>query len=306
MYQKEHYITLVKESDKYEKIKLVEPNIIHNRPDLLGFYDFQMVQVLDKANNKRIYIPFRLNSSMCDLKIQMMEVEKNILEAVMAFLSKEFRVFRFLVSHCRVLSLVSIKDCCWILNLPSSYEEYLEQFSGPSLSAQRRKLRKLNNDYRCEIKHLTKEEIPLHYIHTLIKRKSEQFGSHDNVILNTTWAPPLYFSLSDAWVMTLNEKLVAMSFCTIVPGSSIACNIASYYNTEYAKYSVGLAVRHYMIKELIERKITCINFGGGEIFSHKKDLHAVKYETAHGIVKIPKPLSFVLYKTASKLFKKNR
>ena len=306
MYQKEHYITLVEESDKYEKIKLVEPNIINNRPDLLGFYDFQVVQVLDKANNKRIYIPFRLNGSMCDLKIQMMEIEKNILEAVMAFLSKEFRVFRFLVSHCRVLSLVSTKDCCWILNLPSSYEEYLAQFPRSTLSERRRRNRKLNNDYRCEIKYLTKEEIPLHYVHTLIKRKSEQFGSHDNVILNTTWAPPLYFSISDAWVMTLNEKLAAMAFCTIVPGSSIASVVAGYYNPEYAKYAVGNAILHYMIKELIERKITRISFGGGEIFSYKKDLHCVKYETAHGIVKIPKPLSFVLYKTASKLFKKNR
>ena len=260
---KQYAIALVEEAEKYEKIELVEPNLMYNRPDWLGRYDFQILQVVNKANNKRIYIPFLLVGGLCDVKTCMMEVEKSLLEAVMAFLSKKFRVFRFEFGGVRqslAPNFAPIEWCNYVLDLPDSYDEYLAQFSRKTSYNRRREIRILNNDYHCEIKHLTKEEIPLDYVHQLIKRKSEQFGGQNNHII--TRAAPTYFCITDCWVMTLNEKIAAMIFYIIVPASSEAWVVDTMYDPEYKKYSVGQVIIHHSIKDLINKKMIRIHWGG--------------------------------------------
>ncbi len=302
---KQYAIALVEESEKFEKIQLVEPNLMYNRPDWLGRYDFQILQVVNKANNKRIYIPFLLVGGLCDVKTCMMEVEKSLLEAVMAFLSKKFRVFRFEFGGVRqslAPNFAPIEWCNYVLDLPDSYDEYLAQFSRKASYNRRREIRILNNDYRCEIKHLTKEEIPLDYVHQLIKRKSEQFGGQNNHII--TRAAPTYFCITDCWVMTLNEKIAAMIFYIIVPGSSEAWVVDTMYDPEYKKYSVGQVIIHHSIKDLINKKMTRIHWGG-EIFLIKmRDYIALNMRLVTGLLKYLNPYLLCSIKRLANFSKK--
>ena len=70
--------------------------------------------------------------------------------------------------------------------MPNSYEEYSQEFSSKTRNSSKRKIRKLNDNYGCEMKHLEKEEITLDLVKELAKRKSDQYGDESHVVLTTS------------------------------------------------------------------------------------------------------------------------
>ncbi|MBO5995965.1 MAG: GNAT family N-acetyltransferase, partial [Acetobacter sp.] len=147
-----------------------------------------------------------------------------------------------------------------------------------------------------------KEEIPLDYVHQLIKRKSEQFGGQNNHII--TRAAPTYFCITDCWVMTLNEKIAAMTFFIIVPGSSEAWFVDTMYDPEYGKYAVGLLTIHHSIKDLINKKMTRIHLGG-EIFLIKmRHYIALNMRLVTGLLKYLNPYLLCSIKRLANFSKK--
>ena len=296
-------ITLIEESDKCEKIKLVEPNIIQNRPDLLGYTYFQLLCLKHEPDEREVYIPFKIESDTCELNIYMMEIEKHILDAVMRFVAKKWEVFKFFFVDTRgIYPKAPHKGVSSVLELPDTYEVFLQRFSRKTRYNRRREIRALQDDYACEIKHLEARQIPLSLVHQSIKIKSDKY-LNKNYILQTHWILPLFISVSDCWVMSLNGKEVAMIFYTITPNSSCAVLIAIACEPGFEKYFIGSILFYHSLKGLIDKKITHVFLGGGTN-AYKRHVHSIQYKVCGGIVTLPKPLSFMLYKAVSKLFKK--
>lgn len=277
-------IAIVKESEKYKKIQCVNPNIIQNRFDLWeGSGHFQVLQITYQSNERK-YIAFRVdNNGICHLGLYMMEIEKRVLDAAIIFLNQVMNVFRFTFGQSLNIYPKLCKTTHWLLELPNSYEEFLQRFSRKTRYNRRREVRQLNEDYCCEIKHLEKEEISTELIGRLIERKSEQYGVENNVILTASWVLPVYSSISDAWVMYLNGKLAAMTFYSIMPNSSDAYFVSIAYEAEYKKYFVGNMLFYHSIRELIAKKIKRIYTGEAES-DYKKNAHCIKNETCGGVL----------------------
>ena len=62
-------ITLIEEADKYEKIQNVNPNVIQNRPDLLGELHFQLLCLKHKPDWREVYIPFKIEGGVSTLQL---------------------------------------------------------------------------------------------------------------------------------------------------------------------------------------------------------------------------------------------
>ncbi|MBR2124098.1 MAG: GNAT family N-acetyltransferase [Acetobacter sp.] len=284
-------ITIVEESEKYEKIQKVKPNIIFNRWDMLG-YNFQVLHI-KRPNYDDMYIGFKIgHDKICFFGLYMMEIEKRVLEAAMFFISKNFNIFQFGLGNSLNIYPQLLAGVHWLLELPSSYEEYLQRFSRKTRYNRKREFQKLKESYCCEIKHLGKGEIPLDLVRELIQKKSEQYGGENNLLIITSWGLHACLSITDAWVMYLNGELAAMIFYSIMPNSSDAACISMAYEPEYKDYFVGNTLYYHSIKELIERKIKRVYMGGGE-FDYKENAHCIKNIICGGIMNLPNPLSLL-------------
>ncbi len=294
-------ITLIEEEDKYEKIQNVNPNVIQNRPDLLGELHFQLLCLKHKPDGREVYIPFKIEGGVCPLYNYMMDIEKSLLDAAMAFLTKKFKVFRFSLWTFRNIYPKMHKKIEWVLDLPNSYDEYLAQFSRKASYNRRREIRILNNDYHCEIKYFSREEIPLDLVHEVIKKKLAKYGAQNNYILTNTWALLMFFSITDCWVMELNGKVAAGVFYTTVPNSSETLLVTTFYEPEYEKYCIGIITLYHSIKELINKKITRIHMGRNDV-DYKKNARCTGHELYVGFI-TPNPILYLVHKIRRKLMK---
>ena len=82
-------ISIVPADQKYEKVKLVEPNIIYNRFDIKYSGDFDVLRV--KFKGKIQYISYHIHKNRkCYIGMYMMELEQRVFDKIISFISKKY------------------------------------------------------------------------------------------------------------------------------------------------------------------------------------------------------------------------
>ena len=126
-------IDLVNKEEKYQKIKLVKPNILFNRADIKFNNDFELLQIQYK--NKIKYLSFHIHGLYCYLGLYMMDLTKDEYNAILKFIYEKFSIDRFYIIQSLNKSKDVNKTVHWLLTLPDSQEEFDKQFSSRSLKS---------------------------------------------------------------------------------------------------------------------------------------------------------------------------
>lgn len=88
-------IKFVDENEKFDKVKLVKPNITFNRADLMYGEKFGLLEVQNSGNIK--YVSFFMKPKLCYLVVYMMDLSKQEFDGIIKFLYKTYGVTNFKV-----------------------------------------------------------------------------------------------------------------------------------------------------------------------------------------------------------------
>lgn len=278
------FIRVVPEGEKYSLVNKVKPNIIYNRFDILEYAGFNLLEIKNEFESK--YICFAIKEETCVLGLYMVDVSKDELNEVMSYLQENFDVDKFSFAQALVKYPKLKQTMHSRLDLPNTYDEFMQQFSSKSRYNRRKELQKLEADFKCEFKHLKKDEISIDLIKKFIKLKSQKKGM--SYLLQTLG---IYLQVTDVFVLYLNGEMVAISLYSIMDNSNDASCFNIAYDLRYENYSIGSIVFNYSIKKLIEENIRAIYMGGGD-YSYKKNMHCVQDITYVGCFS-PPPKNFV-------------
>ena len=297
MSKKNFKIQIVPNEEKFSLVKQVKPNIIYNRFDILEYNDFHLVAIKYESHTE--YISFVVNESICNLGIYMMNIEKVVLDEVMNYLSDKFNIEKFSFGQSLNIYPKTKETMHWKLALPSSYDDYMQQFSSKTRYNRKKELQKLEKSFHCKYEHLNKDEISLELINRFVLMKSQKVG-----VKHLVKTLSLYLQVTDAFLLYLNGELAAICLYSIMQNSSDACCLNMAYDLNFEKYFVGNILFYYSIKKLIEQKISNIYMGGGD-YSYKQNAHCIKNITCMGTTPPPKRLLPLYYSNTERRVKLN-
>lgn len=270
-------IELVDEKEKYEKVKLVEPNIIFNRADIKYEGNFELLKI--EYNSKIQYVSFHIKPTYCYLCVYMMQIEQKVFNEIVKFIYKTFKTNRFYV----VQSLNGNKQLNntvnWLLNLPDTQEEFDKQFSSRSRYNRRTKRKNLEKDFNCEFKYWKKEDLSEEFFERFLELKRIKFkNAYKNHTPSNMLSP--FYSITDAYTISINNKLEAFIIYSIINDKEIyQTNLTN--SDKFPKYSLGEMLYYYGIENMIKRKIQKIYLGGGK-YDYKLNSKAIKINTFEG------------------------
>lgn len=273
-------IRLVDEDSKFDKVKLVEPNIKHNRCDIRYGKDFKLLEIT--YENKIKYISYYIDISTAILGVYMVEIPKYVFEQVIKFINYNHKICHF---HF-IQSLNSIKgtkkNMHWILNLPETWQEYENQFSSKHRYNRRYYKRKLEEKYHCEWKYLSRPEIDEKIIEKFFELKIAKKKECASADLKN---PEEYLSsdfnkITDAYVLEIDGELKSIVLYSIIDDKVAYCHNMA-YDMAFSKYNIGNELYYFSIKDLIKKGIKKIYLGGGN-YAYKKNSKAIKNITYNG------------------------
>ena len=275
-------ISVVSQEEKYEKAKLVEPNIIYTRFDIKYSGDFDVLKI--EYDNKEQYITFHINrQGVCYIGTYMLPMEQVTFDEVIKFLRKKYRkITSFHITQAMIKHSQLDNKVCWVLDLPDTEEEYWAKFSSKTRSERKRKLRKLKEDYDVEFVYYKKEDITKDLIHRFFELKVNSRKDIDYQIDDQGQELMLsnFYNITDVYAIKINGKIEAIYLLSITSNKCVyGENIT--YNTDFSKYGLGLIVYYYGITQLIKRRFKYIYLGGGH-YDYKKDSKADVYDTMSG------------------------
>ena len=137
--------------EKFEKVKLVKPNIAFNRLDIKFENDFELLEI--QYNSKIQYVTIHLAPYYCQLGVYMMELDKKVFDAMIKFIVKTFKINRFYLVQSVNGNKQAIKSGHWLLSLPDTQEEFDKRFSSRTRYNRRIKRKNLEKDYDCKFTH---------------------------------------------------------------------------------------------------------------------------------------------------------
>ena len=282
-------ISIVPLEQKYEKVKLVQPNIIYNRFDIKYNNEFEVLEV--KYKNKIQYISIHLHDNKeCYVGIYMTELEQCVFDAIISYVKKIYKkkIKNIHITQSLIKNNQLTKKMHWLLDLPCSIEEYYKKFSSKSRYNIKRELKKLQEAFDIKFEYYNKNEIDNNIIKRFFEFKKE---TEDSVYYNTDKNGidkmlSNFYNITDVYVIKINGVIEAIIFYSITDNKDLYCeNMA--YNKKYASYNIGKVLYFYSIEKLIERKFKRLYLGGGD-YSYKKQSKAIKSETMSGDISTSK------------------
>ena len=282
-------ISLVPKEEKFEKVKLVQPNMIYNRFDIKYNGCFEVLEI--EYKNKLQYIAIHINDkNICYIGIYMTELEQIVFDKILKFLTKNFKnikhihITQGLIDHPELSQKMH-----WLLELPNSIEEYNSQFSSRTRYNRRSKLKKLEENYDVEFLKISKNEINENLIKTFInfKQQTEKDVYYDLSQAGIKKLLSCFYNITDAVVMKINSKIEAIVLYSITSNKDVYQeNLA--YNKEFSGYYIGILTYYYGIEKLIESGYKRLYLGGGD-YDYKKNSKAIQSLTKSGNI-IPSTL----------------
>ena len=282
-------ISIVPVEEKYEKVKLVQPNIIYNRFDIKYNGDFEVLKIEYKKCIQYVAIHIHSNKK-CYIGIYMTELEQCVFDKMISFITKKYgkKINKIHVTQGLIKNSNLENKMHWLLNLPDTVEEYWAQFSSQTRHVRRKRLSRMQNEYDVSFEHYEKHQINEQLITLFFKLKSQ---TEDDVCYNTneegvTLFLSDFYHITDVYVIKINDKIEAMQLCSVTDKNDVYFENLT-YNKEFSNYGLGMMAYYYAIEQLIERGYKRIYLGGGD-YSYKKDSKAVKSETMSGDIILQK------------------
>lgn len=279
-------ISLVDQNEKYEKVKLVKPNIIYNRFDIKYSGDFDVLKV--QYNEKIQYISIHIHeNNVCYIGIYMTEIEQCVFDSILKFLEKRYKnIEKFHITQSLISHVSLVNKMHWLLELPDSIDKYYSKFSSKTIYNRRRELKKLQDSFNIEFIYYSKNEINEELIKRFFELKEK---TEDSVYYNTsekgiTRILSKFYNITDAYVLKIDNKIEAAIFYSINDDQDLYCE-NMVYNKSFAHYSIGSILFYYSIERLIERKFKYLYLGGGD-YGYKKICKAIKSNTMSGNIDI--------------------
>lgn len=287
-------LSIVSQEEKYEKVKLVDPDMIYNRFDIKYSGDFDVVKI--KYFNKEQYIAFHIDEqNVCYVGIYMTKIKQRTFDKMLIFLKKKYKnIAYFHITQSLIKSNELDNKVHWLLELPKTVDEYWAQFSSKTRSERRRKIKKLKQQYNTEFLHYTGLEINSDLIKRFfeLKTQTETQIYYDTDEQGVEQMLSKDTNITDAYIIKINGKIEAIEMCSLT-GDKDAYFINLTYNTEYS--GIGMMAYYYAIEQLIERGFKRIYLGGGN-YKYKKECKAIKSETMSGDMNTKSPIQMFMDK----------
>ena len=270
-------IKLVDEKEKFEKIKLVKPNIIFNRADIKFEGNFELLEIEYKSEFR--YVAIHINPNCCYLGVYMMDIDKKVFDSIVAFIHKKFRISRFYILQSHNGNRQVKKTIHSLLELPDTQEEFDSRFSSKTRYNRKRELKKLLDKYNCVFKHYNKSEITEDLYKQFLELKRVKY---ENAYSNNS--PKEMFSdsyhITDIYTLEINNKIEAFNLYSMIDNEEIyIVNLSN--NLEYSKYGIGIMLFYYAIYDFIKRGVKRIYLGGGH-YDYKKNSKSIVTNTFEG------------------------
>ena len=293
-------IKYIDENLKFEKVKLVEPNIKWNRCDIRYGKDFKLLEIKYEKQTK--YISYYIEGSTCHLGLYMVEIPQYILNKVRSFILKKEKIKKFHIGQ----SINPFAGCRnimhWLLILPASWEEYEQQFTSKTRYNRRYYKKKLEENFNCEWKYFSEKEIDENFIkdfYALKKQKKKiYYDANEKEFLSD------YYKITDAYALFIDGEMKSVILYSIIDEHTAYCeNLA--YDLSLSKYNAGNVLYYYSLKQLLERNIRKIYLGGGD-YDYKQNSKAIKSNTYSGTVEAYKRIKFKIFGIKISFKLKNR
>lgn len=270
-------INIVDKSEKLNKIKLVTPNIIYNRFDLKYSGDFELLEI--KYGKRRYYIPLKINNTSCKLGLYMTEIDKNVLNRVLHFLSCKYGIYKFNISKSFNYYNGMKSRLNWVLDLPETVEEYDAKFSSKSKYNRRYLFKKLKNLYDIKYEYYSENQITLELLKEFLDKKRINYPD----IYPSDYTAEDFqreFAVTDVYTLVINGEIAAMILYSILNDYDMYC-VAITYDKKYSQFGIGTLLYYHSVNELIKRKYKRIYLGGGND-KYKENSQAKKYKIYNG------------------------
>ena len=279
-------ISLVSQKEKYEKVKLVKPNIIYNRFDIKYSGDFDVLKVEYKGKTQYISIHIHKNN-VCYIGIYMTEIEQCVFDKILKFLKNKFKnITHFHITQGLINHPELTQKMHWRLKFPNTVEEYNSMFSSKTRYNRRSKLKKLQENYDIEFAQYSKSDIDESFIRRFLELKTQ---TEDDVYYNMSEQGIKrllsdFYNITDAVVLKINNQIEAFVLYSVTDNNDIYQeNLA--YNKEFSQYGIGILLYYYGIEKLIEKSFKRMYLGGGD-YDYKLNSKALRSDTKSGDIVI--------------------
>ena len=132
-------ISIVNQEEKYEKAKLVEPNMIWNRLDIKYSGSFDVLKV--KYKHKIQYITYHISKkNALYVGIYMMELEQKVFGEILRFFKVKYPNLSYVHITQGIIKHPELeRKMHWLLNLPDTVDDYWAQFSSGTRKIRKKK-----------------------------------------------------------------------------------------------------------------------------------------------------------------------
>ncbi len=261
---------------KLLKAKLfnIDPDVIHNRFDLLFGTDYNLVE-LDSG----ILIPIHLQGNVCLAGLYLRNIGKeNLLEFANYVFSSNSNILEISILH-TYTPFSTIKAAPhWHIDLPQTIEEFDAQLSGKERQHARYYAKKLLTEVgNICFEKIEKEMISQDIVDLYLswKKISHDFSYDPNLYLKD-------FGVSNAYLLKTGSKIIAIGFDSETNKENVYFeNFA--YDLEYSKYSIGMVLYHNIIESWINNHKKKAYLLGGD-YEYKKRYNGICTMTYSGSI----------------------
>ena len=250
---------------------------IYNCFDII-YHDTSYLFVKDGADEFKI--PLHIEKGTAFLGVYLKDFPRPVLEGACHYLFKSNRkVKRVSLKN----TLTCFKDHLqpeehWRVELPGTVEELLQRVTQKSAYNMRRSERKLRELGEVEFVHLPRKDITEDIVTPYFKFKKDSYGTNYGL----RWDEYLrkYF-VTDAYILKVDSQVAAIAFTCEQCSDVFLENIS--FDPQYSKYSAGIQVYTYCLRELIRshKHQLCLGIGTHE---YKKRFGSISEEVYSGSV----------------------
>ncbi len=273
-------ISFVK-SDKIQLTKSIEPNVIHNRYDLLYGNDYDLLKI--EEGNSVSYIPFKKTGQIGCMGLYLRDMKElagggTSVAEYTSFLFKTYPDLQDIFVLHTYVPLPDVEPAVhWHVDMPKTIEAFDATLSSKvryNTKWYPKKIRENIGSY--EIKILKSDECPEFVVKTYLKWKKETYG------FNWSNKPKEYLTkngITDVYFMQVNEEILAIGFICDTGENAFFENTA--FNEKYKKYSAGIVLYHFIIDDLIKKRKKKLFLLGGDL-EYKRHYNGIQTVTYTG------------------------
>lgn len=260
-------------SDKNE-IFNIEPNVIHNRYDMLYSGDFDLLKC-----NKEI-IPIHINGNTCNVGLYLRKISQNDLDELKQYIFKNYKdIYDLKILHTYTEIDGIVAKPHWHVNLPKTIDEFDKMLHSKVRYNTKWYPKKIKQDIgEYTFKKYTSEKCPSYIIELYLNWKKH---SHNFEWNKSSKDYLKEFGVTTIYVMETTNTVLAIGF-TCETGKNVFFENFS-FNHDFAKYSCGMVLYHYIIKDLIDNNKETLYLLGGDL-DYKKRYNGIKTLTYSGYI----------------------